>query len=166
VSEKDELREIKQKLCEVENKLDTLKQNDFVLESEMDLILERVDKILNSLTVRPTGGVIDILGDHVSTTVGTSSNFQFAYTPAGSVPPAGTTQKWTVDVTDVTLTPSADGFTCQAAVPATETATAYNLTCTSSYTPPGAPTPISFTLNVPIVPAGVLPTGGTITQLS
>ena len=148
----------KERLREIEAKLNQLL-------AEQDLILERENQILNWLT-RPTGGVIKILGDHMSTVAGTSSNFQFAYTPAGSIPPAGTTQTWTVDVTDITLTPSADGFTCQAAVPASETATAYNLTCTSSYTPPGATTPISFTINVPITPAVVLPTGGVITQLS
>lgn len=150
--------EEKERLRKIEAKLNQLL-------AEQDLILERENQIFNLLN-RPTGGVINILGDHMSTVAGTTSNFQFAYTPAGSVAPQGTTQTWTVDVTDVALTPSPDGFTCQAAVPVTETATAYNLTCTSSYTPPGATTPISFTINVPIVPAVVLPTGGTITQLS
>ena len=148
----------KERLRQIEAKLNQLL-------AEQDLILERENQILNLLT-RPTGGIIKLLGDHMSTVAGTTSNFQFAYTPAGSVAPQGTTQTWTVDVTDISLTPSADGFTCQAAVPATETATAYNLTCTSSYTPPGATTPISFTINTPITPAVVLPTGGTITQLS
>jgi len=152
MSDRRELEEIEAKLNQLSVKI--------------ALILEMGEKILNLLIPRPTGGVIDILGDHVSTQVGTTSNFQWAYTPAGSVPPTGTTLSWTVDVTDIALTPSADGLTCQAAVPATETATAYNLTCTSSYTPPGAPTPISFTLNVPILPAVVLPNGGVITQTS
>lgn len=103
----------------------------------------------------------------MSTVAGTSSLFQEAYTPYGSVPPSGTTQSWTVDVADITLTPSSDGTQCQVDVPAAETATSYNLTCTSSYTPPGAPTPISATVNVAITPSTPpTPTGMEITQIS
>lgn len=151
--------------CDLRRELERIEARVNCAIAESDLILQQVNAIFNLLT-RPHGGIITILGDHMSTVAGTTSNFQFAYTPSGSVPPAGTTQTWTVDITDVTLTPSADGLTCQAAVPATETATSYNLTCTSSYTPPGATTPISATLNVPITPAVVLPTGGAITQTS
>jgi len=104
----------------------------------------------------------------MSTPAGGTSTFAQAYTPAGSVAPAGTTQTWTVDDTaDITLTPSADGTTCQATCVTKPIGTSYNLTCTSSYTPPGAPTPISATINVPITAAPpVTPTGMTITQTS
>jgi hypothetical protein len=119
---------------------------------------------------QPTGMIIREIGkqenEAMSTQAGGTSNFQMAYTPMGSIPPSGTTQTWTVDTKDVTLTPSADGTTCAAAVVASPTATSYNLTCTSSLTPPGAPTPISATLNVPIVTVPPAPTGMTITQLS
>jgi hypothetical protein len=150
-------KDIKHELEEIERRLDAQ-------QSELDLILERVDEVLNTIRKLPTGGFIDILGGTMSTLAGSSSTFQFAYTPTGSVAPTGTTQSWTVDVADITLTPSPDGFTCTAAVPAGETATSYNLTCTSSFVPAGAPTPISATLNVPITVAVPLPTGGVITQ--
>jgi len=151
---------------DIDKRLDRIDNDIRSLTAECDLILKVQHRILELLTRLPTGMAIDILGDHMSTVAGTTSNFQEVYTPAGSAPPAGTTQTWTVDVADITLTPSADGTTCQAAVPATETATSYNLTCTSSYTPPGAPTPISATLNVPIVPSTPAPTGMVISQLS
>lgn len=104
----------------------------------------------------------------MSTPAGGTSVFQMAYTPPNSVAPAGTTQTWTVDDTaDITLTPSPDGTQVSCACVAAPTGTSYNLTCTSSYTPPGAPSPISATLNVLITPAGpILPTGMTINQLS
>ena len=105
--------------------------------------------------------------DNMSTPAGGTSTFQMAYTPVGSVAPAGTTQTWTVDDTaDITLTPSPDGTQCTAVCSASPTGTSYNLTCTSSYTPPGATTPISATINVPIVTVPPAPTGMTITQLS
>jgi hypothetical protein len=101
----------------------------------------------------------------MSTPAGGTSTFQFTYTPAGSVPPSGTTGTWSVDDTaDITMTPN--GQSVSATCVASPTGTSYNLTFTSSYTPPGAPTPISATLNVPIVPVTPLPTGGSITQTS
>jgi hypothetical protein len=166
-------RESRQGVSDIDEKLERLLLNDYCLQAQLDVIIKNEDLLLRNdrLILRllqrlPTGMAIDIIGDHMSTVAGTTSNFQQLYTPSGSVAPAGTTQKWSVDVTDITLTPSADGTTCQAAVPATETATSYNLTCTSSYTPPGATGPITDTINVPITPAVPTPTGMTINQLS
>jgi len=104
----------------------------------------------------------------MATPAGGTSVFQELPTPTGSIFPTGTTFTWTVDDTaDITLTPSTDGTQVTAVCVATPTGTAYNLTCTSSYTPPGAPTPISATLNVAITAAPpVTPTGMTISQLS
>lgn len=104
----------------------------------------------------------------VSTPAGGTSVFQEVPTPTGSVFPAGTTFTWTVDdVADITLAPSADGTQVTATCSATPAGTSYNLTCTSSYTPPGAPTPISATINVAIVPSTPpTPTGMTISQIS
>ena len=103
----------------------------------------------------------------MSTVAGGTSVFQEVPTPTGSVFPAGTTNTWTVDDTaDITLTPSTDTTQCTAVCVAAPTGTSYNLTCTSSYTPPGAPTPISATLNVAIISGVPTPTGMTINQLS
>jgi hypothetical protein len=104
----------------------------------------------------------------MATPAGGTSVFQEIPTPAGTIFPAGTTFTWTVDDTaDISLTPSADGTQVSATCIPNPTGTAYNLTCTSSYTPPGAPTPISATINVPIVqPPPPTPTGMQINQLS
>lgn len=103
----------------------------------------------------------------MSTPAGGTSIFQEVPTPAGSVFPTGTTFSWTVDDTaDITLSPSPDGTQVKATCVASPAATSYNLTCTSSYTPPGAPTPISATLNVAIVVTTPTPTGMVINQVS
>jgi hypothetical protein len=104
----------------------------------------------------------------MSTPAGGTSTFQEVPTPAGSVFPAGTTFTWSVDDTaDISLVPSTDGTQVTATCVATPAATSYNLTCQSSYVPPGATTGISATLNVAIVPAApALPTAMIINQLS
>lgn len=104
----------------------------------------------------------------MSTPAGGTSVFQEVPTPAGSVFPAGTTFVWSVDDTaDITLTPSADTTQVTAVCVSSPTGTSYNLTCTSSFTPPGSASPVSGTLNVAIVPPAVqTPTGITINQLS
>jgi hypothetical protein len=159
-------------MSDVENKLNRLLENDFALQSELDLILEREDQILNLLRSFPTGMAIDQLYSiprsiAMSTPAGGTSVFQEVPTPVGSVFPTGTTFTWTVDDTaDITLTPSSDGTQVTAVCVATPTGTSYNLTCTSSYTPPGAPTPVSATLNVAIIVTPPAPTGMSINQLS
>ena len=143
-----------------------------VILAELDIVLEREDTILQLLRARnlPSSMTINQLNSRstpMSTPAGGSSVFQEVPTPVGSIFPTGTTFSWTVDDTaDISLTPTPDGTQCTATCVATPTGTNYNLTCTSSYTPPGAPTPISVTLNVPITPAVILPTGATIVQLS
>ena len=103
----------------------------------------------------------------MSTKAGSSSVFQEVPTPAGSVFPAGTSITWTVDDTaDISLAPAADGTGVTATCVATPTGTSYNLTCTSDYAPPGAPTPVSATLNVAIIVTPPAPTGMTINQIS
>jgi len=101
-------------------------------------------------------------------TIGGTNVFQEVATPAGSVFPAGTTFTWSVDdIADVTLTPYADGTQVTTTTVASPTATSANLTCQSSYVPPGASTGISFTVNLPFVaPPPPTPTGMTINQLS
>lgn len=103
---------------------------------------------------------------------GGTDNFQFGYTPAGSSAPAGTTLTWSVDDTaDITPGPNPNAPTdptqIQATCVANPTGTSFNLTCTSSYTPPGASGPIVATLNVAIQPGTStnLPTGGVINEL-
>jgi hypothetical protein len=131
---------------------------------------------------RPTGAIIrqtkvyhryfNQEGEEImSTPAGGTSTFQFSYTPTGSIPPAGTTVSWSVDDTaDISLAPNpvapTDTTQVQATCVASPAQTSYNLTATSTYTPPGAPTPISATLNVAIIVTPPLPTGGLITQTS
>lgn len=104
----------------------------------------------------------------MSTPAGGTSVFQEVPTPPSSIFPTGTTFQWTVDDTaDISLSQSSDGTQVTATCVASPTGTSYNLTCTSSYTPPGATTPISATLNVAITPAPpTTPTGMVINQLS
>jgi hypothetical protein len=152
----------------VNRRLDRIDADIESLRGECDLILERVNAILNLQHPSPTGMAIDILGGTMSTPAGGTSVFQEVPTPAGSVFPAGTTFTWSVDDTaDISLTPSTDGTQVTAVCVAAPTGTSYNLTCTSSFTPTGATAPLSATLNVPIIPPVVAtPTGMTINQLS
>jgi hypothetical protein len=151
--------------------LEQIIANENILISEADLILEAINRLVNWLQA-PHGMEIRQLNHNkeqrMSTPAGGTSVFQEVPTPAGSIFPSGTTFAWTVDDTaDITLTPSSDGTQVSAVCVASPTRTSYNLTCTSNYTPPGAPTPISATVNVPIIPAGpVTPTGMQINQLS
>ena len=137
------------------------------IEDKEDTIIRRLDLILSLLIYARSLNIIST-GGSMSTVAGSTSNFQEVPTPAGSQFPSGTTFSWTVDDTaDITLAPSTDGTECQATCVATPAGTSYNLTCTSSYTPPGATTPISATVNVPITAAPpVTPTGMTINQVS
>lgn len=152
---------IESALCEIIHITKDLQR----VEYENKILLTRVLKLLQPKT--PTGMVISQLGGQVSTPAGGQSVFQEIPTPQGSQFPSGTTFTWTVDDTaDITLTPSSDGTQVTAACVASPTGTSYNLTCTSSYTPPGAPTPISATINVPIIVTPPTPTGMTINQLS
>ena len=135
---------------------------------EDKMLLTRVLKLLQA---KPTGLEIRQLfpleKNKMSTPAGGTSVFQEVPTPQGAIFPSGTKFTWSVDDTaDITLTPSADGTQVQAACVASPTGTSYNLTCTSDYTPPGAPTPVSATVNVAIIPANPAPTGMTINQLS
>lgn len=138
------------------------------VEYENKILLTRVLKLLQARNLPTTISIQQLFHEGpMSTQAGGTSVFQEVPTPQGSVFPSGTTFTWTVDDTaDITLTPSADGTSVQAVCVASPTATSYNLTCTSSYTPPGAPTPVSGTVNVAIIVTPPAPTGLTINQLS
>jgi hypothetical protein len=99
---------------------------------------------------------------------GSTGTFQELPQPAGTQFPAGTTFVWSVDDTaNVTLSPSSDGTTVVAAVSATDTNASFNLTVTSSFTPPGGSTPLAATVNVPVLAAPVpTPTGMEINQIA
>ena len=114
------------------------------------------------------------IGAIMSTPAGGTSVFQEVPTPTGSQFPTGTTFTWSVDDTaDITLAPytpaggtSPDPTYIQATCVANPTGTSYNLTCQSSYIPPGATTGISQTINVPIIIPAQNPTGMAINQIS
>jgi hypothetical protein len=152
---KEDLRFNRMSLCEIIIRLEKLES--------------AILKAIEGMCHRPSGlKIVGVGENNMSTPAGGTSVFQEVPTPAGSVFPTGTTFAWTVDDTaDITLTPSSDTTQCTAVCVASPTGTAYNLTCTSSYTPPGATTPISATINVPIVaPPPTTPTGMVINQLS
>jgi len=152
------------------DELRRIEHTDEHIEHDLDLL---VDAELHY----PRGVVIQQLSPSgefqmaiTGTPAGGTSVFQGVPTPAGSVYPVGTTFVWTVDdVADISFTPSADGTQVSCACSATPTGTSYNLTQTSSFTPPGASAPLSGTANVPILPGTGptnTPTGITINQLS
>jgi hypothetical protein len=143
-----------------------LDDRKFVRHELLEIIHEL--HVIRAKLIYPTGmSIIGLKESDMSTPAGGTSVFLETPTPAGSVFPTGTTFTWTVDDTaDITLKPSADGTGVTAACVPAPTGTSYNLTCTSSYTPPGAPTPISASLNVPIIAGVVAPTGMTISQTS
>lgn len=164
--------DIRLELEEIEQRINAAIARTNVAIATTDLILQRSNLILDLLLARhrPTGMVINQIytrDNKMGTPAGGTSIFQEVPTPAGSQFPTGTTFSWTVDDTaDITLAPSPDGTQVKATCIDAPTGTSYNLTCTSSYTPPGAPTPISGTINVPIVVTPPAPTGLTINQLS
>ena len=158
--------------CWVDHEVLRLLKKELNLNRAMFLEIIHLLNVLCSKLVYPSGMEVKFKENQMSTPAGGSSTFQETPTPAGSIFPSGTTFTWTVDDTaDITLAPNpaapTDTTQIQATCVASPTGTAYNLTCTSSYTPPGAPTPISATINVPITPAGpTTPTGMTIAQTS
>lgn len=98
--------------------------------------------------------------------VGGSGTFQESFVPTNAALPAGAsiTITWTVDDSNVTLAPSADGTSVVASVAATDTATSFNLTATGNSA--ALPGPItSGPVNVPILPTPPpLPTALAVNQ--
>lgn len=98
-------------------------------------------------------------------TAGQSGTFVATPTPSGAVLPAGNIPSWASDQSSVALTPSADGLSVQAAVPADATFTTVNLTITAQ--PLGDGSQPSATVAVPVTPIVVPPpqvTGFDISQ--
>lgn len=92
--------------------------------------------------------------------LGATGTFQEVPSPAGSAFPAGTTFTWTSGDSLTTLTPSGDTTQVAVATSASDPATSFTLTCTSS-------TGVVGTASVPLLPAVVgAPTSITINQLS
>lgn len=92
--------------------------------------------------------------------LGATGTFQEVPSPAGSAFPAGTTFTWTSSDSLTSLTPSGDTTQVAVATSASDPATSFTLTCTSS-------TGVVGTASVPLLPAVVgAPTSITINQLS
>lgn len=62
-----------------------------------------------------------------SIVAGTKGSFSAVLTPAGGAQAAGTVPQWSASDPSVTLTPSADGLTCDVAVPLSDTAANFDL---------------------------------------
>lgn len=148
--ELDELKQIEHTDQRIEDDLDLLVNAELHLPSAM-AITQISSPIGGFIMSVPTPTILGI-------TLGNTGVFQEVVTaPTGAAFPPNTTFKWTSDDALTTLTPSTD--TTQVAIATTtgDTATSFNLTCTSSFTPPGASAPLSATANVPLNPAVVTP---------
>jgi hypothetical protein len=66
-----------------------------------------------------------------SIVAGSSGIFNAILTPPNGAQAAGTVPSWSASDASVTLTPSADGLNCVAAVPATDTAASFDLQITA-----------------------------------
>lgn len=66
-----------------------------------------------------------------SIVAGTTGTFAAALTPTNGAQAPGTFPKWTASDPSIALTPSADGLTCEAAVPATDAAASFDLQVTA-----------------------------------
>jgi hypothetical protein len=94
--------------------------------------------------------------------LGATGTFTETPSPAGGALQAGNIPVWTSDDTLTTLTPSADGSSVAVATSTSDTATSFNLTV-SGVASDG--TAITSSVNVPLLPAAVVPaTGFTINQ--
>lgn len=141
-------------------------------------VLKRIEKRLEGGGITPTGiAITQVNANKVSQgdqampitgiVKGAPGTFTETPTPAGTVFPAGTTFTWTSDDPLTTLTPSADGTSVAVATTASDPATSFNLTCTSSFTDPATGTVVAGKVNVPLMPAQVqTPTGIQIDQTS
>jgi hypothetical protein len=96
-------------------------------------------------------------------TAGGQGTFQEVPFPAGAQLQAGAIPVWTSSDPAVTLTPSADGTTCIAAVPATDTNPSFTITATVNNS---AGQSISGSLTVPINQPVVAATSLTISQIA
>jgi uncharacterized protein YejL (UPF0352 family) len=132
----------------------------------IERLLEQILDILGSRKTLPTSLAILQGGNMVTgIQIGGSGTFQESFVPTNAALPAGQALSvvWTADDPLVTLAPSADGTSVVASVPATDTATSFNLTATG--TSAALPSPITGTVNVPILPTPApLPTSLSITQ--
>ena len=62
-----------------------------------------------------------------SIVAGTTGSFAAVLTPAGGAQAAGTFPQWSASDPNVALNPSADGLTCDVAVPLSDTAASFDL---------------------------------------
>jgi len=149
---------------------------------ECEHLLKRIEHILweikQLLTPLPTGGTIHQLGEDGMPGAGSNSIqaggapgvFQASFTPPGSSVPSADVITFATNDPNAVVSPgpTSDPTTCSVTVPATDTNTSLVLAC--QLTGPDFPTPVNLTpLTVAILPAvtpPVLPTGGTINQLS
>jgi len=135
----------------------------------------KLDAILARLTLLPTGGTIQKIGEdgmptNLSVVPGVESIFQFNPTPSGTSVPAADVCTFAADDSAVVIRPI-PGQPLQAGVtfPATgDSAASFNLAAQLTgpdFANPVNATPVSVTV-VGAAPPPSLPTGGTITQIS
>jgi hypothetical protein len=135
-------------------------------------------KVVSDFLAFLTGGthtptaitITQIQGDNTMAITGVTAGgnpgtFKMTPLPTGSAFPTGTTFVWTSSDSATALTPSVDGTSVAVAVAAADTAPSFDLTCTSSFTPPGAAAPLAKKVTVPILqPAVPTPTDMSIDQ--
>ena len=148
------------------------------IEEELRRLVKLFAELLCFISKTPLQMAITQSGENMSSptpvilgiTLGNVGTFQEVVTaPAGATFPAGTTFTWSSSDSLTTLTPSTDTTQVAVATSTSDTATSFVLTCTSSFTPPGASAPLSATATVPLNPAtppANTPTAFAINQLS
>lgn len=147
------------------------RDNAQAIQDGLDEIKVMLAQISEDLVTSATGFTISQLdsGGNVMATItgvpaGGQGTFQETPTPAGGALQAGAIPAWTADDAAVVLTPSSDGTTVVAAVPATDTAASFNLTVTGVSSNGST---ISQVTNVPILPGVAVPaTGFSVSQIA
>ena len=103
------------------------------IEREVECLHRDVQRLLRILSLHhidftQSGGNMPT---DFSIVAGTNGTFAAVLTPANGAQAAGTVPQWSASDASVTLTPSADGLNCVAAVPATDTAASFDLQITA-----------------------------------
>jgi len=149
-------------------------QRETLLElREEKLLLRRLIHLLQrhpatGLTISQIGGPCMAI---TGIAPGGSGTFQVSLTPAGSVLKTGSVPAWAASDSTVTVTPSADGFTVVVGVPASDSASSFDLRVTAtSVDASGNDLPLAAIVTVPVnqapPPPPVFATGLSIDQIA
>ena len=126
------------------------------LEHEVDELEEAVKKpkpkkkVLRKINFKQVGA--KKMPTDFSIVAGTTGSFSAVLTPPNGAQAAGTTPQWSSSDASVALSPSPDGLTLQAAVPATFTGPTFDLTISAQSADPAVGT-VTKTHTITVTPA-------------